>query len=119
MLAAVVPREHALGHASSARKRKNAFEMARSASAGGCFELILGIVISSIDHLEKVSWWKLLVVADNNDLFGARDNAQRILRSNLTRFVNDKEVEANSGRCKELSYRQWTHKKYRLQALNR
>src|SRR6516225_3496054 len=85
----------------------------------GFFKVILAVVISSVDHLEKVGRRQLLVVTDNDNLFGPRDNPKRILRGDLAGLVDDKEVETKPTGLKELSYRQWAHEEHRLQTLNR
>src|SRR5262249_512757 len=98
---------------------KNAFKITWSIGPDGFFRIILAVVIPSIDQLEKISRRKLFVVTDNYNLFGARDNAKRILRRNLTSLVHDKEIETDPSRCKELSHRQGAQKEDRLQALGR
>ena len=74
------------------------------------FRVIFFILISRIDHLEKVRRWKLFVVTDHHDLTGARDNAKRILWRNLTCFVDHEDAEVNPTRRKKLSYRKRAHK---------
>jgi hypothetical protein len=97
-----------------ARKRKNAFKVIRSGETGGLLSIVLTVIISGVDHFEKIGRRKLLVVADNNDLFCARDDPERILRRDLTGFIDDKQVETKQAPWKELSYRQGTHQEHRL-----
>jgi hypothetical protein len=80
--------------------------------------VFLTVIISSVDQLEKVSRRKLLVVTDNNNLFGPRDNAERVLRGNLTSLVDDEYIENKSTGREKLGYRQRAHKEYGLQTLH-
>src|SRR5215831_3713445 len=105
MFAAVVPCQHPFRNTSRARKRQNAFEITRSIGPYRFMRVFLTVIISSVDHLEKVSRRKLLVVTDNNNLFGPCDNAKRVLRGNLT----DEYIENKSTGREKLGYRQWAH----------
>src|SRR5262249_37599936 len=75
-------------------------------------------LITSINDLEEVRRWKLLVITNDDDLLGAREQSKRIPWRNLTCLIDYKQIKGNSTGRKKLCNRQGTHKKDRLQLLN-
>ena len=93
-----MPSQHPFSHAPRSRKRQNAFVVPHAIDGGNLLVLLVAIITTSVDHFEKVCWWKLFVIPNHNHLFCSRDRSQGILRCNLARFVYNEHVKGQFGR---------------------
>src|SRR5262249_9194923 len=119
MLTSVVPSKHAFGHTPSTRKSKNTFEITRCVGLDLLFRgILVAVIISCIHHFEKVCRRKLLMIADNYNLFGACNNSERILWRDLAGLINNEKIEGKSSWLNKLGYRKRAHKENRLQTLD-
>jgi hypothetical protein len=91
-----MPRKHSFRHAARSRESQDAFIVTRTLNICQYFVLrfIVCVITAGIDHLEKISGRKLLVVAYNNDLLRTRHNPERIFGRNLTGLVDHEKIES-------------------------
>ncbi|MEO7035880.1 MAG: hypothetical protein ABI548_18235 [Polyangiaceae bacterium] len=60
----------------------------------------------------------MFLVADHDDLFATRYRAERIHRLHLTGFIDEKQIEFDGARMKELGHRNGAHHEHWLNGLN-
>src|SRR5262249_28001781 len=118
MLAAIMPSEHPLCHATRPREGQNTLVVTWTLNASKLLVLVPRILATGIDHFKEICRRQLLVVSDNNHLFGSRNGTQCIFWRDLAGFVDDKEIKRNLSRRQKLSDRKRTHEEHRLEALN-
>ena len=102
VIAAVMPRKMTFGHADCKAVVKNAFKVFD-------FEVLFVAIIGAEEHRGR----KLLRIADDDDVFTARDRAYRLARGHLRRLVKDHKVEFFLFDIEILCNRHRTHQKTR------
>jgi len=114
MATTIVPSQHSLGHILRTAQAENALHVGRLNA------LIVGIVGAIVvQHpAEEPSWRELFAISDDHNLLGAGYGAQGINRRNLTRLVNQQQIELYGTRFEILSDRNRAHHEHGLDCLN-
>src|SRR5437016_5726258 len=98
-----MPSEHPFGHAARSGECQNALVVARAIDIGNLLVIISAIISARVDHLEKICRWKLLVIADHNELLCSRYRSQRILWRDLACFVDYENIKGQFAGSQKLS----------------
>ena len=103
-----MPAQHGAAEPARFAERQNAFKIGGFGRASersvNNFVAIVLLFFVSHDAIEEGGRRQLLIVANDHDPLGAGDEAERILRAYLARFVDDKQVEPNRSGRQELSH---------------